>query len=42
MQRTYCGIMNYDHDIRVLRHFVQHSCELGQLHFKGVELLAEA
>jgi len=39
--RFYCGIVHHDHDIRILRHLVQYSSELGQLHFERMELFAE-
>ena len=32
--RTYCRIMNYDHHIRIPRHFIQDSREIVQFHFK--------
>jgi len=40
--RTDCGVVHDKEDVRVPRHPVEHSGELGQFHLERVELLAHA
>ena len=39
---TDCGVVNDKQHIGILRHSVEHRCELGELHLEGVEFLAHA
>lgn len=39
---TYCGIVEYDKDVRVLSQLVQDSAKVMQIKFEGMKLLTHA